>query len=80
MEITPSIRDYISPQFFTQRSRGDYEYTDAALYLQDITPDFIAQRNIGGRTYYWEPARDVQLRAGHLAHSAKSDVEPGRAL
>ena len=46
------FRDYISPQFFTQRSRGDYEYTDAALYLQDITPDFIAQRNIGGRTYY----------------------------
>jgi hypothetical protein len=46
------FRDYISPQFFTQRSRGDYEYTDAALFLQDITPDFIAQRNIGGRTYY----------------------------
>jgi hypothetical protein len=46
------FRDYISPQFFTQRSRGDYEYTDAALYLQDITPDFIAQRNLGGRTYY----------------------------
>jgi hypothetical protein len=46
------FRDYISPQFFTQRSRGDYEYTDVALFLQDITPDFIAQRNIGGRTYY----------------------------
>ena len=46
------FRDYISPQFFTQRSRGDYEYTDIALYLQDITPDFLAQRNIGGRTYY----------------------------
>jgi hypothetical protein len=46
------FRDYISPQFFTQRSRGDYEYTDIASYLQDITPDFLAQRNIGGRTYY----------------------------
>jgi hypothetical protein len=46
------FRDYISPQFFTQRSRGDYEYTDVALYLQDITPDFLAQRNLGGRTYY----------------------------
>ena len=46
------FRDYISPQSFTQRSRGDYEYTDVALFLQDITPDFIAQRNIGGRTYY----------------------------
>jgi carboxypeptidase family protein len=46
------FRDYISPQFFTQRSRGDYEYTDVSLFLQDITPDFLAQRNIGGRTYY----------------------------
>jgi len=46
------FRDYISPQFFTQRSRGDYEYTNVGLFLQDITPDFIAQRNIGGRTYY----------------------------
>ena len=51
-KVGTELRDYISPQFFTQRSRGDYEYTDAALYLQDITPDFIAQRNIGGRTYY----------------------------
>jgi hypothetical protein len=51
-KIGTEFRDYISPQFFTQRSRGDYEYTDAALFLQDITPDFIAQRNIGGRTYY----------------------------
>jgi hypothetical protein len=46
------FRDYISPQFFTQRSRGDYEYADVSLFLQDITPDFLAQRNIGGRTYY----------------------------
>jgi hypothetical protein len=46
------FRDYIAPQFFTQRSRGDYEYTNVALFLQDITPDFIAQRNLGGRTYY----------------------------
>jgi Carboxypeptidase regulatory-like domain/TonB dependent receptor len=52
LKFGTEFRDYISPQFFTQRSRGDYEYTDAALYLQDITPDFIAQRNIGGRTYY----------------------------
>ena len=46
------FRDYISPQFFTQRSRGDYEYTDVSSFLQDITPDFLAQRNLGGRTYY----------------------------
>ncbi|HTA67372.1 MAG TPA: TonB-dependent receptor [Bryobacteraceae bacterium] len=52
LKFGTEFRDYISPQFFTQRSRGDYEYTDVALFLQDITPDFIAQRNIGGRTYY----------------------------
>jgi hypothetical protein len=52
LKFGTEFRDYISPQFFTQRSRGDYEYTDAGLFLQDITPDFIAQRNIGGRTYY----------------------------
>jgi hypothetical protein len=52
LKFGTEFRDYISPQFFTQRSRGDYEYTDVALFLQDITPDFLAQRNIGGRTYY----------------------------
>ena len=46
------FRDYISPQFFSQRVRGDYEYTTVTNYLLDLTPDYLAQRNIGGRTYY----------------------------
>lgn len=44
--------DWISPEFFTQRSRGDYEWSYLSDYLFDYNPDYIAQRNVGGRTYY----------------------------
>ena len=46
------FRDYISPSFFVQRVRGDYEYTTVANYLLDTTPDYFAARSIGGSTYY----------------------------
>ena len=42
----------ISPQFFTQRSRGDYEYSYLSDYLEDYNPDYIAQRSLGGAEYY----------------------------
>ena len=42
----------ISPQTFTQRSRGDYEWSYLSDYLFDYYPDYLAQRNVGGRTYY----------------------------
>ena len=45
-------RRYISPQTFTQRSRGDYEYNTLQLFLQDITPDAVAQRSLGSATYW----------------------------
>jgi hypothetical protein len=45
-------RKYISPQSFTQRSRGDYDYTTLDLYLRDITPDFLAERSLGNPVYY----------------------------
>lgn len=45
-------RKYISPQSFTQRSRGDYEYSTLSNYLFDFTPDSIAQRSLGNSTYY----------------------------
>jgi len=32
-------RKYISPQYFTQRVRGDYDYTNSELYLTDGVPD-----------------------------------------
>ncbi len=41
----------INPQSFTQRSRGDYEYTYTSDYLLDFTPDF-AQRSAGNPIYW----------------------------
>ena len=42
----------ISPQDFTQRSRGDYEWDYLSDYLFDYYPDYIAQRSLGGKRYY----------------------------
>ncbi len=44
--------NWISPQAFTQRSRGDYEWNNTSDYLFDYYPDYLAQRNVGGKTYY----------------------------
>jgi hypothetical protein len=46
------FRDIISPQTFTQRGRGDYQYTDSTLYFYDLAPDFTAQRSVGDVVYY----------------------------
>ena len=45
-------RRYISPQTFTQRSRGDYEYSTLEVFLRDLTPDSLAQRSLGNVVYY----------------------------
>jgi len=45
-------RKYISPQFFTQRARGDYEWSTLSGYLQDITPQTFAERSSGTTVYY----------------------------
>jgi hypothetical protein len=42
----------ISPQTFTQRSRGDYEWTYLSDYLFDNYPDYLAERTVGGSKYY----------------------------
>ena len=42
----------ISPQAFTQRSRGDYEWNNLSDYLFDYNPDYIAQRSLGNSVYY----------------------------
>jgi hypothetical protein len=42
----------ISPQTFTQRSRGDYEWTYLSDYLYDNYPDYLAERTVGGAKYY----------------------------
>jgi hypothetical protein len=45
-------RKYISPQGFTQRARGDYDYSSIDVYLHDIAPDSFGERSTGNHTYY----------------------------
>jgi len=47
-------RKYISPQGFTQRARGDYEYAQLDQFLHDLAPDSngFAERSSGSHTYY----------------------------
>jgi hypothetical protein len=42
----------ISPSSFTQRARGDYEWSYLSDYLYDTNPDGIAQRSLGNVVYY----------------------------
>ncbi|HEY6802085.1 MAG TPA: carboxypeptidase regulatory-like domain-containing protein [Pyrinomonadaceae bacterium] len=46
------FRKIISPQTFTQRSRGDYDYSESQFYFYDVTPDVVAQRSVGDVVYY----------------------------
>jgi len=45
-------RKLIAPQTFTQRSRGDYEYTQSLLFFQDAAPDALAERSNGDPVFY----------------------------
>ncbi len=45
------FRKYISPQTFTQRGRGDYDWATLEGYLTDQVPDF-AERTTGNVVYY----------------------------
>ncbi len=62
-------RKYISPQNFTQRSRGDYEYGSLELYLNDAVPDQLAERGVGAPGYsanqsalYWYVNDNFRIR------------------
>jgi hypothetical protein len=46
------FRNVISPQRFVQRERGDYQYLSTERFLQDLPPDALGERNVGGNTYY----------------------------
>lgn len=46
------FRKLISPQTFTQRSRGDYDYSESQFYFYDLTPDVLSQRSVGDIVYY----------------------------
>jgi hypothetical protein len=45
-------RKYISPSHFTQRVRGDYDYSTLDLYLRDLSPDQLGERSSGNFEYY----------------------------
>jgi hypothetical protein len=70
-------RKLIAPQTFTQRVRGDYEYTSSLLYFQDQTPDYLAERSNGDPVFYgdqaaiywfandtWQVSRNLTLNLG----------------
>jgi hypothetical protein len=42
----------ITPQSFTQRLRGDYEWSFLSDYLFDYNPDYLAQRSLGNFIYW----------------------------
>ncbi len=46
------LRKYISPQQFTQRSRGDYNYGTLDSYMRDLSPDQLGERSTGNSKYY----------------------------
>ncbi|HMD32679.1 MAG TPA: hypothetical protein VKG84_12275 [Candidatus Acidoferrales bacterium] len=46
------FRRYIAPNSFTQRARGDYEYSSVGTYLYDINPDGTTERSTGSLIYY----------------------------
>jgi len=45
-------RKYISPQSFTQRVRGDYEWNGLTEYLHDLAPTGFGERSTGNFFYY----------------------------
>ena len=62
-------REYIAPQGFTQRVRGDYDYLTFDGYFTDQVPDYLAERSIGNATYYgnqnmvyWWANDDIKIK------------------
>lgn len=77
IKVGGEYRWYISPQSFTQRSRGDYEYNGSQVYFEDFAPDFFGERSSGSITYYgnlkgiywyandqWKASRHLTLNLG----------------
>jgi hypothetical protein len=52
LKFGTEFRKYITPQQFTQRSRGDYEYNTLDFFLRDVSPDIIGERSTGNSNYY----------------------------
>ena len=52
VKLGVEVRRYIAPNTFTQRARGDYEYSSLGTYLYDINPDGLTERSTGSLVYY----------------------------
>jgi hypothetical protein len=46
------FRKYIAPQEFTQRSRGDYQWSTLEGFLRDLYPDIGGERTTGSARFY----------------------------
>jgi hypothetical protein len=44
-------RKLIAPETFIQRQRGDYDYNTLNQYIMDLSPDNLAERNVGAAPY-----------------------------
>ena len=62
-------RKYLDPENFTQRARGDYDYAALETYLNDGTPESLAERSVGNPNYdgshmalYWYVNDAIKLR------------------
>jgi len=51
-KVGGDFRKSISPQQFVQRERGDYQYNTTELFLKDMSPDHLGERNVGLSPYY----------------------------
>jgi hypothetical protein len=45
-------RRYIEPEVYVLQARGDYEYSQAQFFLQDLSPDSVGQRGVGFPKFY----------------------------
>lgn len=45
------LRSQLFNTSYVSRVRGDYEWTTLEKYLNDTIPDYLAQRNVGGKVY-----------------------------
>jgi hypothetical protein len=52
IKVGEDFRKSISPQTFTQRARGDYEWSSLQDYLYDLAPDVTGERSAGNPVYY----------------------------
>jgi Carboxypeptidase regulatory-like domain len=66
-------RKSISPQSFTQRVRGDYQYSTLNDYLHDVSPTAFGERSTGNFFYYGDQtafygfANDIWRVTPHLS-------------